>query len=115
MPQRPLPTNRQVFGPPKDVFKPTGAIPKEKPEPMSTRTSYTLPSQRNFQNKNQDRRNEMYQFENGQDQDEYYSDNIQPNLDTPQDQYYSDNRGQEYNNYSDNYNDNSNNCDNQPN
>lgn len=34
-PQRFL-TNRQVFGPPKNVFKPTGQVPLEKPTPMST-------------------------------------------------------------------------------
>lgn len=38
-----FPTNRQVFGPPQDVFKPTGKIPVEKPEPMSTRSRYTMP------------------------------------------------------------------------
>lgn len=33
---RHYPTNRQVFGPPKDVFKPTGQKPLDKVEPMST-------------------------------------------------------------------------------
>lgn len=29
-------TNQQVFGPPRNVFKPTGQVPQHKPEPMST-------------------------------------------------------------------------------
>lgn len=39
------PTNKQVFGTPKNVFKPTGQVPTNKPEPMSTRSRYTLPNQ----------------------------------------------------------------------
>lgn len=70
-----FPTNRQVFGPPTDVFKPTGKIPDYVPEPMST-TSRN-PTVRNsiqskFQNTNHFRpsgpRNfaseELYQAEN---------------------------------------------------
>ncbi|KAF2879799.1 hypothetical protein ILUMI_26374 [Ignelater luminosus] len=34
--QRTFPTNAQLFGPSKDVFKPTGRIPSNTPEPMST-------------------------------------------------------------------------------
>lgn len=37
------PTNRQVFGPPKNVFKPTGQAPTNKPEPMSTTSRNTMP------------------------------------------------------------------------
>lgn len=45
VPQKNFPTNRQVFGPPKNVFKPTGQVPTNKPEPMSTRSRYTMPKQ----------------------------------------------------------------------
>ena len=40
-------TNRQVFGPPKNVFKPNGQVNANKPEPMSIRSSYTMPHNRN--------------------------------------------------------------------
>lgn len=40
---RHYPTNRQVFGPPKNVFKPTGQVPTNKPEPMSTTSRNTMP------------------------------------------------------------------------
>ena len=48
-----FPTNAQVFGPPKNVFKPTGQKPTNQPEPMST-TSKTpsFRQQQNMQNTN---------------------------------------------------------------
>ena len=39
------PTNRQVFGLPKNVFQPTGKVPLNKPEPMSNIFQSTLPYQ----------------------------------------------------------------------
>lgn len=58
-------TNSQVFGTPKNVFKPTGQLPKDKPEPMST-TSRN-PTIRSHFNNNQTRNfhsEELYHVEN---------------------------------------------------
>lgn len=44
------PTNRQVFGPPKNGFAPTGQIPPNSPVPMSTTTRNTFRPRQNFQN-----------------------------------------------------------------
>lgn len=69
--KRHYPTNAQVFGPPKNVFKPTGQKPTNEPEPMSISTHIPsvrqslrnkfLPSgPRNFVSQ------ELYQIENEQ-------------------------------------------------
>lgn len=45
---RNYPTNRQVFGPPKNVFAPTGKAPENRPEPMSINSRNTFkPNQSN--------------------------------------------------------------------
>lgn len=53
MPERRFPTNREVFGPPKNVFKPTGQVPNSKPEPMSTTSRNPTIRQPPYQNFNQ--------------------------------------------------------------
>lgn len=53
MPERRFPTNREVFGPPKNVFKPTGQVPNTKPEPMSTTSRNPTIRQPPYQNYNQ--------------------------------------------------------------
>lgn len=46
-------TNKQVFGPPKNVFKPTGNIPPRQYEPMSTTSrNTTVQRSQNFHNPN---------------------------------------------------------------
>lgn len=42
---RHYPTSRQVFGPPKNVFKPTGQIPRNQPTPMSITSRNITPQQ----------------------------------------------------------------------
>lgn len=61
--QNNYPTNRQVFGPPKNVFKPTGQVPTNKPEPMSTTSRNTMPRQNQITNPI---RNNNYFNSNGQ-------------------------------------------------
>lgn len=44
-----FPTYSQMYGKPKDVFKPTKKFQTKIPVPMSTRTNYTIPKNQQFQ------------------------------------------------------------------
>lgn len=48
LPPHRLPTNKEVFGPPQNVWKPTGQVPQNKPTPMSVSTRNTSAQNNNY-------------------------------------------------------------------
>lgn len=79
--QHKFPTNAQVFGPPKNVFKPTGQKPTNIPEPMSTTShipTIRRPPSNYFQSTGP--RNFISQELNQMDEDPYLYEQYDPNM-----------------------------------
>lgn len=106
-PQQKYLSNSQVFGKPKDVWKPNPNAPQPKPTPMSiaasssnTRNSH-FNHHSNYMNKNKQRPNTITEevFNTEFDEQPLYNDDIQSDFDQEHDSYYDENHQDDSQNF----------------